>query len=74
VTGKGYRARIAEITGVDDPAMVGAIEEIMRLERATLDALSARAFEREAKIALRVYLAMDEHTRQWYRAASGGGR
>jgi hypothetical protein len=41
---KGYRQMIADVTGISDPAVVGAIEEIMRIDNPTLGHLSARTF------------------------------
>ena len=64
------REKIAAITGLSDPADVGAIEAIMGIE-CNLSSLTPRAFEIEARIALKVFHAMDPSTRDWYR---GEGR
>lgn len=66
ITARSRRERISAITGVTDPSDLGAIESIMSIDRC-LDGMSAHEFDLEAKIAWRVYTAMDEATRAWYR-------
>jgi len=64
----GYQARIAQCTGVTDLGVLHAIEEIMRIERPTLDCLSAEAFAMEARISYRVYLQLSPADQAWYRS------
>jgi hypothetical protein len=64
---RGYRKLISDVTGIADPAVVGALEEIMRVDHPTLDGLSRDTFDSEARIALRIYHAMDGATQAWYR-------
>lgn len=63
---RGYLQRIAQITGVSDPAVLHAIEEIMSIDR-TLDGLCAAEFDREARIAHWVYQQISPSDQEWYR-------
>ena len=70
---KGYRKMISDVTGITDPTVVGALEEIMRVDHPTLDGLSRAEFDSEARISLRVYHAMDGATQAWYRGEARRG-
>jgi DnaJ-domain-containing protein 1 len=64
---RGYAASIAQITGVTDPEILHAIEEIMRIDRTGLDGMDAREFHREARIAHQVYQQLSPGDQAWYR-------
>jgi hypothetical protein len=65
---RGYAAHIAEGIGSADPALLALVEDFMRLEHGTLDALSAGRFTTAARRALADVLAwrdagdVDGHT------------
>lgn len=46
-----YDTLIAEAIGTTDPATVAVVEEVMRVERPALDALSLAQFNRAARTA-----------------------
>ena len=56
----GHRQLIATATGVTDPAVIAGVEEIMRLERLTLDALDRRQFAKLARDAYAAYRYLQE--------------
>ena len=63
-----YKQRIATATKLTDTDDIDAVEELMRVESGgCLDHLSARDFDREARISLQVLRAMPAATAAWYR-------
>lgn len=55
---RGYEMSIAKATGYTDPDVVAIIEDTMRGERPTLDALSRAAFDRLARRSAEVAIVL----------------